>query len=79
LIASLVDRETPLELLWGAAPHVVVPPNEFWSSVLEDEELAELGHLLEIEVGEALRSGLAEVCRRWFTLSSNIAAALELW
>jgi hypothetical protein len=39
--------------------------------------LAELGHLLEIEVGEALGLGLAEE-RRWFSMSSNIATALEL-
>jgi hypothetical protein len=39
--------------------------------------LAELGHLLEIDVREALGMGLAEVCRRWFSTLSNTAAALE--
>jgi hypothetical protein len=54
VLASLVDEETLLELLWEAA-RVVVPPKELWSSVSEDEEL---GHLLEIDVGEVLGSGI---------------------
>jgi hypothetical protein len=40
-------------------------------------KLAELGRLLEIDIGEALGMGLAEVCRRWFSTSSNMATALE--
>jgi hypothetical protein len=56
---------------------VVVPPKELRPSISEDEELAELGCLLEINVGEALGMGLAEVCRRWFSSMSNAATALE--
>jgi hypothetical protein len=48
-------------------------------SVSEDEELAKLGRLLEIDVGEALGLGITEVWRRWFSISNNAAAALELW
>jgi hypothetical protein len=77
VLASLVGIETLSELLLEAAP-VVVPPKELWPSVSEDEELAELGCLLEIDVGEALGLGLAEVQRRWFSTSNNMATTLEL-
>jgi hypothetical protein len=62
----LVNRETLLELPQEAAP-VVMPPEELRPLVSEDEELAKLGHLLEINVGEALGLGINEVQRRWFT------------
>jgi hypothetical protein len=39
--------------------------------------LAELGHLLKIDVGEALGMGLTEVQRRWFSTLSNVVPALE--
>jgi hypothetical protein len=77
VLASLVDEETLSELPWEAAP-VVVPPEELQSSVSEDEELAELGHLLEIDVGEALGLGIVEVWRRWFSTSNNTVAAVDL-
>jgi hypothetical protein len=56
---------------------VVVPPEELCLSISEDEGLTELGHLLEIDVGEALGMGLAEVRRRWFLSTSNTVTALE--
>jgi hypothetical protein len=59
-----------------AAP-VVVPIEELCPSILEDEELAELGHLLEIDIGQAVGIGLAEVHRRWFSSTSNAATALK--
>jgi hypothetical protein len=77
VLASLVGIETLLELPLEGAP-VVVPPKELRQSVSEDEELAELWCLLKIDVGEALGMGLAEVWRRWFSTSNNMATALEL-
>jgi hypothetical protein len=60
IVLVLVARETPLELPREAAP-AVVPPEELQPLVSEDEELAELGCLLKIDVGEALGMGLSEV------------------
>jgi hypothetical protein len=77
IVHVLAARETPSELHQEAAP-VVVPPKELRPSVSEDEELAELGCLLEIDVGEALEMALVEVRRRWFSTSGNMATALEL-
>lgn len=71
-----MDKETLSELLREAAP-VIVPPKALQSSVPEDEELAELECLLEIDVREALGMGLAKV-HRWFLTSNNTVAALEL-
>jgi hypothetical protein len=65
-----------LELLQEAAP-VVIPPEEPWSLVSEDKELAELGRLLEINVGEASGLGINKVQRRWFTSTNNVVTALE--
>jgi hypothetical protein len=60
IVLVLVDRETPLEFLQEATP-IVVPPKELQSSVSENKKLAELGHLLEINIGEALGLGIDEV------------------
>jgi hypothetical protein len=45
----------------------------------EDEELAELGRLLEINIGEALGLGIKEVQRRWCLSSNNAAEAVGSW
>jgi hypothetical protein len=75
LMHSSVTKGTPSELPSEAAP-ALVPVEELWLSSPEDAELAELGHLLEISIGDALGLGVNEVQWRWFVSESNAAVAV---